>query len=301
MAREEPTRAALAPVADVASHYDELDGFYRRIWGEHLHHGLWTTGRETRDEAVIALLEFVAKKSGLREGLRVCDAGCGYGATGRWLWERYRAHVTGYTVSPAQHASALQACPPGHRYVLGDWTRNEEPAASFDVVLAVESTEHMADRLEVVREAHRLLRPGGRFVIAAWLSRPNPSRWQTRFLLDPICREGMLASPLPTVDEWRDTLDEGGFTVIAGDLVGSAVRRTWRHSALGVARQLGRASGWRYLLDATKRHRRFALTVFRIWIAYGVRAMDYVVLVGRKDGQALDHRSRHRSRSMRFM
>jgi len=269
---------------DVASHYDELDGFYRRIWGEHLHHGLWTTGRETKDEAVIALLELVAERSGVSDGARVCDAGCGYGATGRWLWKRFRAQVTGYTLSPVQHARALRESPPGHTYVLGDWTRNREPEASFDVVLAVESTEHMPDRLAVVREAHRLLRPGGRFAVAAWLSKHHPAPWQTRLLLDPIHSEGMLASPLPTAQEWHEALAEGGFTTVTSALVGTAVRRTWRHSALGVARQLGRPSGWRYVLDASKRHRRFAVTVFRIWIAYGVGAMDYAVLVGRKDG-----------------
>jgi len=31
----------------VADHYDELDPVYRRVWGEHVHHGLWATGRET--------------------------------------------------------------------------------------------------------------------------------------------------------------------------------------------------------------------------------------------------------------
>ena len=28
-------------LASVADHYDELDDFYREIWGEHVHHGLW--------------------------------------------------------------------------------------------------------------------------------------------------------------------------------------------------------------------------------------------------------------------
>ena len=32
--------------------YDELDPVYRLVWGDHVHHGLWTTGRETPAEAV---------------------------------------------------------------------------------------------------------------------------------------------------------------------------------------------------------------------------------------------------------
>ena len=30
---------------DVARHYDQLDRFYRELWGEHVHHGFWATGR----------------------------------------------------------------------------------------------------------------------------------------------------------------------------------------------------------------------------------------------------------------
>jgi len=93
----------------------------------------------------------------------------------------------------------------------------------------------------------------------------------------------VLSAPLPTVLQWRRALDEAGFVPVSVDLLGRAVRPTWRHTALGVARQLGRASGWRYVLDATKQHRGFAVTVFRIWIAYAVGAMDYAVLVGRKE------------------
>src|ERR1700723_2703420 len=71
--------------ASVAAHYDELDGFYREIWGEHVHHGYWETGRETATEAVVSLIELLADRLRLTSGLRVCDIGCGYGATARYL------------------------------------------------------------------------------------------------------------------------------------------------------------------------------------------------------------------------
>src|SRR5436190_6866680 len=78
-----PSQPQLA--ADVARHYDELDVAYRRIWGEHVHHGYWRTGRESPAEAAAALAELVAERLAPEPGNRVVDIGCGYGATAAWL------------------------------------------------------------------------------------------------------------------------------------------------------------------------------------------------------------------------
>src|SRR6188508_1375134 len=67
------------PLKAVANHYDELDRIYREVWGEHVHHGLWRTGRESPSEAVEALTALVAEQAGIRPGDRVCDIGSGYG------------------------------------------------------------------------------------------------------------------------------------------------------------------------------------------------------------------------------
>ena len=80
-------RTPFAPPS-VARHYDELDAFYREVWGEHLHHGLWRTGRETAAEAVRHLVDVVADEARVEAGSRVCDAGSGYGATARRLAAR---------------------------------------------------------------------------------------------------------------------------------------------------------------------------------------------------------------------
>ncbi len=40
----------IADVAAVAAHYDDLDLFYQAIWGTHVHHGYWKTGKENREE-----------------------------------------------------------------------------------------------------------------------------------------------------------------------------------------------------------------------------------------------------------
>src|SRR5260221_14417163 len=86
----------------VARHYDALDRFYREIWGEHVHHGLWRTGRESPLRAVEALTHLVAERLELRAGQSVCDVGCGYGGTARLLADRWDCDVTGLTLSEKQ-------------------------------------------------------------------------------------------------------------------------------------------------------------------------------------------------------
>ena len=78
----------------VAEHYDELDRWYLAIWGEHVHHGLWFTGRESTQEATLNLVTRLAERLSIGPGARVCDIGCGYGATARVLAREYGAAVT---------------------------------------------------------------------------------------------------------------------------------------------------------------------------------------------------------------
>src|SRR6476619_1992764 len=91
---------------DVSGHYDELDAAYRDIWGEHVHHGYWTSGRESADEAAEALVRLVAERLELQPGMDLVDIGCGYAGTAGWLAEHCRAKVTGFTISEAQAAIA---------------------------------------------------------------------------------------------------------------------------------------------------------------------------------------------------
>jgi cyclopropane fatty-acyl-phospholipid synthase-like methyltransferase len=94
-------------VRDVANHYDELDSFYRQIWGEHVHHGLWENGDESPDEAVVKFVRYALEHVPIERGARVCDVGCGYGATARLLALEWEASVSALTISVAQHRHAV--------------------------------------------------------------------------------------------------------------------------------------------------------------------------------------------------
>ena len=266
----------------VADHYDELDQFYRDIWGDHVHHGLWVTGRETHHEATLQLVRHVAGLAQIKRGARVCDIGCGYGATARMLAADYGAQVTGVTVSPAQFHYAENHPAPGVTILLGDWLANLLESAAFDAAIAIESTEHMADLPGFFHQAARILRPGARLVICAWLSDPHASATQRAFLLEPACREGQMAR-IGLASEYRRLFEESGFTVEREEDVSQLVKRTWPLCARGFLTSVIRDPRYiKYLMNRHRRNRIFALTIFRIWLAFETGALRYGILTGVK-------------------
>jgi tocopherol O-methyltransferase len=270
--------------AAVADHYDDLDGFYRDIWGEHVHHGLWRSGRETSAVAVRQLVEHLAGRIGLRPGDSVVDVGCGYGATARLLAREYGAAVTGLTLSAAQHAHAAAAEPGAANptYLLCDWLENDLPAAAFDRGIAIESTEHMGDKARAFAELFRVVRAGGTVGVCAWIARERARRWEVRHLLEPICREGRLAG-IGTESDYRELLAGAGFADVRSEDLTRAVRRSWGHGAVRLGRKLLRESRYRrYLFDARSRNRIFLASVLRIWAAYRLGSMRYLLFTAKR-------------------
>lgn len=263
--------AAQTPAA-VADHYDELDRVYRALWGEHVHHGYWTTGRESPAQAVVALSDLVGERLGFRTGDRLVDIGCGYGATARHFATR-GAEVTGLTLSAAQIAAAPSAA--NVTLLRRDWMANDLPATAFDGAYAIESSEHMADKPRFFAEAHRVLKPGAHLVVCAWLATETPKRWEIRHLLEPICDEGRLPS-LGRASDYRAMAEQAGFSCTDYRDISQSVARTWAICAGRFLRALVVDSAIRAQVIRA-RNRRFALSLPRLILAYRTGAMRYGV------------------------
>jgi SAM-dependent methyltransferase len=106
--------------------------------------------------------------------VRVLDLGCGLGEVARYVARQLPlAEVTGLTIAPGQVArgermTAAAGLERRVKLVLADYRRAPVADRSVDAAYAVESFCHArgAGRAECVRELRRVLRAGGRFVVA---------------------------------------------------------------------------------------------------------------------------------------
>lgn len=175
-----------ARLADIRSYYNAVADDYR-AWspGMNMHFGYWSW--QVNPLAREAMLERMNREVLHRLALpgtgavRLADLGCGAGATARSIVKN-RKHSTVDAVTLVarqiiQGAGLNQAAALFNqvRFHLADYVDTSLRSGAYDGVYALESACHApgADKRALVREAARLLRPGGTLVIADALRRNN--------------------------------------------------------------------------------------------------------------------------------
>ena len=61
----------------IVEHYDIVSPYYRSLWGEHIHHGYWIRGDESKEKAQLQLIEYLAQLANVKPGSDILDIGCG--------------------------------------------------------------------------------------------------------------------------------------------------------------------------------------------------------------------------------
>ena len=59
--------------ARIRDHYDRVSPYYHDLWGEHLHHGYWIRGDETKEQAQVQLIEHLARAAEIHQVRTIHD------------------------------------------------------------------------------------------------------------------------------------------------------------------------------------------------------------------------------------
>lgn len=174
---------AVQDLTRIREYYDETWHDYRLFWlspsNYAIHFGYWDAATRNHADALNRLNAALASRIDIRPGAHILDAGCGVGGSAIWLAKNVGARVVGITPVTSQvergrrlageHGVAAQV-----QLFEQDYTRTSFPAGSFDVVWAVESVCHAADKRAFYLEARRLLQPGGRLGIIEYMRTGRP-------------------------------------------------------------------------------------------------------------------------------
>lgn len=200
----------------VRDYYRETRWDFRLLWSaRHLHFGLYQRPWTLHRDALSTTTRLLAGLAGIGPGSRVLDAGCGVGGTCMQLAREMGAHCTGITLVPAQaelaeRRAARVATAGTCEFLVADFTQTGLAPQGFDAVLAAESLCHCPDKAAFYREAARLLKPGGRLVVAEYVLSADPLDGEAERLL----REWLEGWALPGLDsaaEHREHALAAGF------------------------------------------------------------------------------------------
>lgn len=208
---------------DIVQYYKECYWDYRTSWLDSnnlaIHYGYWDENTKSHSHSLIEMNRLLADTAGIQADETVLDAGCGIGGSSIWLAENRGARVTGITLSPEQADMARanakrRGVSERTEFQVADYCATPFADGSFDVVWGLESVCYSLSKADFIREAFRLLRPGGRLVTAdgfALRREYSEDEWG----VIRVCLDGWAIPNLALPEDFRAHLQEAGF----GDIV----------------------------------------------------------------------------------
>ena len=160
---------------DVENYYDHTEPHYRMWWkldaSMGLHYGVWDKEIKSLKEAVINTNRELMLLGEIPKGAFVLDAGCGVGGSSIFLAKERRCQAKGITLSARQVATASKYAERHGvqdlvQFEQQDYTNTSFAANTFDYAWAIESMQTAQDKSLFFQEIARVLKPGGRLLIA---------------------------------------------------------------------------------------------------------------------------------------
>lgn len=217
------SNAAKSLHQDIVQYYKECYWDYRTSWLDAhnlaIHYGYWDHDTKSHSQSLLHMNRLLADMARIQPGEKVLDAGCGIGGSSIWLAENCGVSVIGITLSPEQadmaRANAKRRNVADRTdFQVADYCATDFADGAFDVVWGLESVCYSLNKLDFVREAFRVLRPGGRLITAdgfALKRAYSEDEWKTI----RICLDGWAIPNLSVPEDFQAHLQDAGFACIS--------------------------------------------------------------------------------------
>lgn len=160
----------------VSKFWDQISEGWQEVYGKHIHHGYYENNQPISHKAAQdKLLIKISDLLNISNEASILDVGCGIGGSSFYLAEKYHANVTGITLSKKQVKMAeIEAHKLNIKNILfkveDALSLSSIPDQTFDIIWSLESCEQFYDKALFISQAYRVLKPGGKLMLATWCS-----------------------------------------------------------------------------------------------------------------------------------
>lgn len=167
------------------------------------HFGIWKVGiddaRTACENLMDEILAFIPEKKG-----SVIDIGCNLGSSTQHLLKHFPPQVVTGITADRKSLEACQKKIPQVTFLCRKLPKLKLHDESFDIVMWFKGFNRLGSRKKLLREAFRLLKPGGRLVCfdVLYAAKTRNSLWE---------KIGGLENPVRTMDDYRNLLHTEGF------------------------------------------------------------------------------------------
>lgn len=210
---------------DIISYYNECYLYYKIFWRSHknlcLHWGFHDKG-QSHSESLVRMIEILADKAKITSREKVLDAGCGVGGGALWLARNIGCKVIGIDIN--SNFVNIARCEAAKRNLANfvsfhemNFCRTTFGENEFDIVWAVESSCHAEDKQAFLVEMSRILKLGGRIIIADAYKTQEYTELNGHL-------SGWAVPNIPSVRDFKDYLMKAGFRLIASEDISNKVK-----------------------------------------------------------------------------